>query len=118
MYCHLHTHSFYSFANGTIPADEIPILAKANGMEAVALTDTNNMSGMMEFYMSAKKNGVKPILGVELRHENERAVLIAKDNDGYKEICQTVTNVLEAIPQIKPKITYETISENRVFDQG
>jgi DNA-directed DNA polymerase III PolC len=119
MFTHLHCHSYYSFASGTIAADELPSLAKANGMSAVAITDTNNMSGVMEFYMAAKKAGVKPILGVELKNQNECAVLLAKNLEGYREICETVTKVIEAIPQVKPKITFDSIVDKRdhEFDQ-
>jgi error-prone DNA polymerase len=111
MFTHLHCHSYYSFNAGTIPADVLPQLAKEAGMSAIALTDTNNLSGAIEFYSEALKCGVKPILGVELKNRSERAVLLAKNNNGYKEICDTVTGVLQAIPQVKPKLTLENLIE-------
>jgi len=116
MFTHLYTHSFYSFGSGTIAAEELPLYAKANGMSAVAMTDTNNLTGAIEFYKSAKKNGIKPIMGVELKNGNERVVLLAKNNEGYKEICDTVTEVLKAIPQTKQKITYESFAKESVHD--
>ena len=109
MFAHLHNNTFYSFAYGTIPADELPGLAKEQGLQAAAITDINNMSGVMEFYMAAKKAGIKPILGVELKVLSNSAVLLAKNNEGYKEICETVTKVMHAIPQIKPKITLDSL---------
>src|SRR5260221_4443073 len=99
MFTHLHTHSFYSFGSGTIPAEKLPLYAKTCGMNSVALTDTNNLTGAIEFYKSAKKNGIKPILGVELKNGNERVVLLAKNNDGYREICDAVTNLLYSRPE-------------------
>lgn len=107
MFTHLHTHSFYSFQRGTIPAARLPLLAKASGMHAMAITDTNNVSGAIEFYTTCKREGVKPILGVELRTATEQAVLLAKNAAGYKKICETLTEVLEVLPQIKPKLTIE-----------
>lgn len=109
MFTHLHTHSNYSFGAGAIPPDELPKLAVSLGMKSVALTDTNNMSAALEFYLAAKDAGIKPILGVELKTRSECVVLLAKNADGYAEICAVTTSVLEAIPQIKPKITFEML---------
>ncbi len=113
MFTQLHCHSYYSFASGTIPADELPLVAASKGMSAVALTDINNLTGAIEFYLSAKKLGIKPIIGVDLVNGTEKAVLLAKNIHGYKEICDTVTTVLALNPQIKPKITYESISKEK-----
>src|SRR5207302_3854387 len=60
------------------------------------------------FYLAAKKQGIKPIIGVELRTRDESATLLACNATGYKELCDTITTVLEAIPQIKPKLTLES----------
>jgi DNA-directed DNA polymerase III PolC len=114
MFTHLHTHSFFSFTSATIPVASLPELAKKAGMTALALTDTNNVSGSIEFYLASKHAGIKPILGVELKTRHEKVILIAKNNDGYSEICSTVTQVLDAIPQIKPKLTLEDVDEKPV----
>ncbi len=112
MFSHLHAHSQYSFLRGLIPAEQLPLLAQKQGMSSVAMTDTNSVTGVIPFYKSAKANGIKPIMGVELKTRTERAVLLAKNNAGYAEICATLTRVLEAIPQIKPKLTVEDVIEN------
>ncbi len=108
MLTHLHAHSFYSFSRGTIPPERLVELAAKVGMTAISQTDTNNLTGAVEFYIAAKKRGIKPIIGVELRTRFETATLIARNANGYKELCDTVTAVLEAIPQIKPKFTLES----------
>jgi DNA polymerase III alpha subunit len=108
MFTHLHAHSFYSFSRGTIPPEQLVELAANAGMTAIAQTDTNNLTGAIEFYIAAKKRGIKPIIGVELRTRFETATLLARNANGYKELCDTVTAVLEAIPQIKPKFTLES----------
>jgi DNA polymerase-3 subunit alpha len=113
MFTHLHTHSYYSFNAGTIAASDLPELAKRKGMTTLALTDTNNMSGAFEFYFAAKKAGVKPILGVELKTRYERAVLLAKNNAGYREMNETLSRVMEAIPFVKPKLTLEDVDDKR-----
>lgn len=112
MFSHLHAHSHYSFLSGLIPAEQLPVLAEKRKMPAIALTDTNNVTGVIPFYKSALANGVKPIIGVELKTRTERAVLLAKNNAGYAEICETLTRVLEALPQIKPKLTVEDFIDN------
>jgi DNA-directed DNA polymerase III PolC len=118
MFTHLHCHSYYSFNAGTIPIPDLVQLAKSKGMQSLALTDTNNMSGIIEFYLTAKKEGIKPILGVEIKTRHERAVLLARNNQGYREVCETLTTVLQAIPQIKPKLTLEDLlKEEQVADK-
>lgn len=111
MLTHLHCHSFYSFSAGTMRATELPKYAAQAGMSSLALTDTNNLSGAIEFYQSALEHGIRPILGVELKTRQERAVLIARSNAGYKEMCDTVTTILQAIPQVKPKLTLENLQD-------
>lgn len=114
MFTHLHCHSFYSFSRGTIPARELPLLAAANKMTAIAMTDTNNLTGALEFYLAAKKACVKPIIGVELRTRHESAVVLAKNATGYKELCEIITSVLANIPQTKPKLTLESLAPGEV----
>ncbi|MFT8242739.1 DNA polymerase III subunit alpha [Roseomonas sp. BN140053] len=65
-FIHLHVHSAYSLAEGAIKADKLPALAKKHGMPAVALTDTANMFGALEFAQYATKEGVQPIMGCQL----------------------------------------------------
>ncbi len=108
MFTHLHAHSFYSFSRGTISPEQLVELAANAGMNSIAQTDTNNLTGAIEFYIAAKKHGIKPIIGVELRTRFETATILARNANGYKELCDIVTAVLEAIPQIKPKFTLES----------
>ncbi len=118
MFTHLHAHSYYSFSRGTIPPERLVELAAQAGMTAIAQTDTNNLTGAVEFYIAAKKRGIKPIIGVELRTRFEIATLIARSANGYKEVCDTVTAVLEAIPQIKPKFTLESEEPGKAHDRS
>jgi DNA polymerase-3 subunit alpha len=85
--------------------EELVETAKKHGMEAVALTDSGNMHGAIEFYKAAVAEGVKPILGVDTyvaprsRFEKDRAldskrlriVLLAENNEGYKNLLALVT---------------------------
>ena len=64
-FIHLHTHSHYSLLDGLSKLEDLVDLAKENGMKALAITDHGNMYGAIEFYKLAKKEGIKPIIGVE-----------------------------------------------------
>ena len=65
-FVHLRVHSAYSLSEGAIKADKIPSLALDAEMPAVALTDTANMFGALEFSEASAKKGIQPILGLAL----------------------------------------------------
>ena len=65
-YVPLRVHSHYSFLDSTLSPSAIVELAKQHGMSAVAMTDTGNLHGAVEFVLAAKQAGIKPILGAEL----------------------------------------------------
>ncbi|MCX8132400.1 MAG: DNA polymerase III subunit alpha [Roseococcus sp.] len=65
-FIHLHTHSAYSLSEGAITAETLPALAAAQGMPAVAMTDTANLFGALEFAQAAAARGVQPIMGCQL----------------------------------------------------
>lgn len=104
-FIHLHTHSHYSFLEALPKVEELVDKAKAEGMDAVGLTDTGNMHGAIEFHKAARAAGVKPILGVDAylaprsRHEKDkdqdvkrsRIVLLAENNTGYQNLLYLVT---------------------------
>jgi DNA polymerase-3 subunit alpha len=64
-FTHLHTHSHYSLLDGLTKIDQLVARAKETGMDSIALTDHGVLYGAVEFYKLAKKNGIKPILGIE-----------------------------------------------------
>ncbi|MBO1074272.1 DNA polymerase III subunit alpha [Roseomonas marmotae] len=65
-FVHLHTHSAYSLAEGAIKADKLAALAREAGMPALALTDSANMFGALEFSNYCSGKGVQPIIGCQL----------------------------------------------------
>ena len=64
-FVHLHTHTHYSLLDGLSKIGPLVDRAKELGMDAVAITDHGNLYGSVEFYKKAKKEGIKPIIGVE-----------------------------------------------------
>ncbi|KKW43507.1 MAG: polymerase III, alpha subunit protein [Parcubacteria group bacterium GW2011_GWB1_57_6] len=94
-------------------------------MNALALTDTGNMHGAIEFYKAATNAGVKPILGVDTylaprsRHEKDpnidtkrsRIVLLAENNEGYKNLLALVTKSWTEGFFERPRIDKELLRE-------
>ncbi len=64
-FAHLHCHSHYSLLDGASPIGKLVARAKELGMNSLALTDHGNLHGALEFYQTAKKAGINPILGYE-----------------------------------------------------
>ncbi|MEM6732664.1 MAG: PHP domain-containing protein, partial [Myxococcota bacterium] len=64
-FTHLHLHSQYSLLDGAIRLHELVPKVKELGMDSVAVTDHGNMFGAVDFYKTANKQGVKPIMGCE-----------------------------------------------------
>src|SRR6266571_3296071 len=64
-FVHLHCHSHYSLLDGANRIPELVVHAKAQGMNALALTDHGNIYGAIEFYSECKDAGINPIIGYE-----------------------------------------------------
>ena len=70
-FIHLRVHSAYSLSEGAIPTKVLIELCTKLNMPAVALTDTNNLFGAIEFSGAAAKSGIQPIIGIQLSIEYE-----------------------------------------------
>lgn len=64
-FVHLHTHTHYTFQRALGDPLGLAKRAKELGQTAIAITDAGNMYGAFEFYEACKKEGIKPIIGVE-----------------------------------------------------
>jgi DNA polymerase-3 subunit alpha len=65
-FVHLHVHSSYSLLEGAMTVATIAKMAAADGQPALALTDTNNLFGALEFSEKLAGSGLQPIAGVQL----------------------------------------------------
>ena len=65
-FTHLHVHSEYSLLDGMSRISEAPEYVKSLGMDSLAITDHGVMFGIVDFYKSCKKAGIKPIIGCEV----------------------------------------------------
>ena len=115
-FVHLHMHSTYSLSRGASTLEEVLGRARALGMKALALTDTNALYGALYFYKLAREMGIKPIIGAVLpstgsglRDDPEDpalrqaqdgrgfrparyAVLLARNRTGYSQLCRAITD--------------------------
>jgi DNA polymerase III alpha subunit len=90
----LHVHSNYSLLQSTISIDKLIEFCKNNSITSIALTDTNAMNGLIQFAKKADESGIQPILGTCLTdsgNDKKYVICIAKNNDGYSDICRIIT---------------------------
>src|SRR5256714_8990742 len=91
-YVELHCHSAFSFLDGASMPDELVPRALELGYRALALTDHNSVSGSMEFAVSARALGLRPIHGAEVDLDDERhRTLLVKDAQGWSNLCRILT---------------------------
>jgi len=88
----LNAHSYYSLRFGVVSIEDLVQQAVDFKYEAIALTDINNSSGVLEFVKVCIEKGVKPIVGMEFRNANELLfVAIAMNNEGFRELNELMT---------------------------
>jgi error-prone DNA polymerase len=91
-YAELHCHSAFSFLDGASLPDELVPAALQLGYDTVALTDHNSVSGSMEFAVSARALGLRPIHGAEIDLEDGRHLtLLVADTRGWSNLCRILT---------------------------
>ncbi|MDD3638262.1 MAG: PHP domain-containing protein, partial [Bacteroidales bacterium] len=89
---YLNNHSYYSLRYGTLSVEALVGLAKSFGIQALALTDINNTMGMVDFVRECRRQGIKPIAGVEFRNEDQLLYVgIARSNKGFRELNELLT---------------------------
>src|SRR5256712_1962875 len=109
----LHVHSNYSFLDGASDVDDLADAAVEQGLDALALTDTNGLYGAVRFAGAAKERGLRPIFGAELQlQEMGHVVLIARDRLGWTSLCRTISAAQLAGEKTKPRATFALLSEN------
>src|SRR5690348_7471225 len=111
-FVHLRVHSAYSLSEGAIKAEKIPALARDASMPAVAITDSANLFGALEFSQACVAKGVQPIIGCQLaltRSDNLRLppdpiVLRAQNTTGLANLQRLSSlGFLDTDPGLKPQ---------------
>jgi DNA-directed DNA polymerase III PolC len=98
-YVPLRCHSHYSFLDSTLSPTAIVHLAKEHKLPAVAMTDTGNLHGVVEFVQAAQSAGIKPIIGVELSVGTHPLLLYAANATGYFNLCGILSRHAEGAAQ-------------------
>lgn len=122
-FVHLRVHSAYSLSEGAIKNKQLIDLCKRNAMPAVAVTDTGNLFGAMEFTGLAKDAGVQPITGCQLGlarprdpHQTQipapdQIVLLVQNEAGYNNLMKlTSTAYLEGEPGTAPQVSIDLLA--------
>lgn len=125
-FVHLHTHSHFSLLNALPKIKDLVAAAKADGMEALALTDAGNLYGAVDFFIECTKADIKPIIGVDFyvaartRHDKEagldtkrhRLVLLAENDAGYRNLIKLVTKSYIEGFYYKPRVDHELLARH------
>jgi DNA polymerase-3 subunit alpha len=89
----LEVKTSYSILNSLNNIQKLVELAKKYGYTSLAITDEDNMFGVMEFYNECNKNNIKPIIGITLTIDGTKILLYAKNELGYKNLIKLSTIV-------------------------
>ncbi len=124
-FVHLHVHTEYSLLDGANRIKDLVARVKELGMDSIAITDHGVMYGAIEFYKECKKNGIKPIIGCEIytaprtRFDKEaniddkmgHLILLAKDNEGYKNLIKIVSKAFTEGYYYKPRADMDLLKQ-------
>ena len=116
-FVHLRVHSAYSLLEGAIKIDDLVARCRRQAMPAVAVTDSGNLFGALEFALAAKASGVQPIIGCQLaitradaqghggplggpagRPDPDPIVLLVQDQAGYRNLMRLVSKAFLETP--------------------
>ena len=129
-FTHLHLHTDFSLLDSMIKIPELVKKIKELGMTSCAITDHGTAAGLVQFYNECKKEGIKPILGIEAYEAPEsrfdkklqenpdnyyHLILLVKNETGYKNLCKLVSRSNTEGFYYKPRIDFELLKE---FHEG
>ncbi len=129
-FVHLRVHSAYSLAEGALRIPQLVELCREKQMPAVAITDTGNLFGALEFSLAAAKAGIQPIVGCQIalalqddpetarkarngashHHDGDQLVLLAQNEAGYKNLLNIVSrSFVEMADDARPTVQMENL---------
>ena len=124
-FVHLHNHTFHSVLDGLTKINDLVDKVKEFGMEAAAVTDHGTMSGILDYYKTAKNAGIKPILGIETylaarsRFDRDPAkdkqrfhlTVLAMNNTGFHNLMKLSTQANLEGMYYKPRTDHDLLEE-------
>ena len=116
-FIHLRLHSAYSLAEGAIKIKNLMAICEQNQMPAVAVTDTNNLFGALEFSWEGADHGIQPIIGCQLNVKHPKKIdhptnmlFYAQNEEGYQNLIQMVSSAwLNSSSDLYPEIPLELL---------
>ncbi|MFQ5784011.1 MAG: DNA polymerase III subunit alpha [Alphaproteobacteria bacterium] len=122
-FVHLRVHTAFSLSEGAIKIDDLAELCRAHAMPAVAITDSGNLFGAMQFSDACCKAGVQPIIGCVLplarddddkrlnrRPASDQLVLLAQNEAGYANLVRLVSHAfLDGEPGDEPRVSWNDL---------
>ncbi|MEO8691318.1 MAG: DNA polymerase III subunit alpha [Candidatus Saccharimonas sp.] len=124
-FVHLHNHTHHSVLDGLTKIKGLVSQVKQFGMDAAAVTDHGTLSGILDFYKTAKADGIKPILGIETyvatrsRFDRDPSkdkqrfhlTVLAMNNQGYHNLLKLSTRANLEGMYYKPRVDHELLEE-------
>lgn len=139
-FVHLHTHTEYSMLDGAARVTEAVQTAADDGQEALGITDHGNLYGVIDFYKTCRKIGIKPVIGTEaymaLESRDERPkpaskkvddqggdtsdgqklyyhlTLLAANNTGYRNLLKLASRAFLEGYYYKPRMDWEMFADH------
>ena len=121
-FTHLHVHTEYSLLDGAIGLKKLVKQAKEQNLKSLAITDHGNIFGAVKFAELCKKNGIKPIIGMEAylttdakvrdpQNKYTHLILLVQNEIGYKNLCKLISFSYQEGFYFKPRIDYEALEK-------
>jgi len=111
-FIHLHIHSAYSLAEGAIPIKTLVKKCVLMDMPSIAVTDSSNLFGAMEFSLEASKAGIQPIIGASILvgDDEHKLVLLVQSEIGYSNLCVLISqSYITSDGVSKPKLSWDDL---------
>lgn len=122
-FTHLHLHTSYSLLDGAGRIPEMVARAKELKQDSMAITDHGVMYGVIDFFKTCVKNGIKPIIGSEIyvvsgsrfdkqpNEERYHLILLCENDIGYKNLLKIVSTGFTEGFYYKPRVDYEILKK-------
>ena len=121
-FVHLHLHTEFSLLDGAIKIPNLLKFCKQNNWKAIGISDHGNIFGAIKLFQLAKKEGIKPILGVEMyltpdakikdnKDRYHHIMLIVQNEQGYKNLCRLFSFAYQDGFYFKPRIDYAQLEK-------
>ena len=122
-FTNLHTHTEFSLLDGAISLERLVAFGKNYDFKALAISDHGNIFGAVKFFSLCKKEGIKPVLGIEaycvpdatikdINNKYYHMLLIVQNNVGYRNLCKLIAYSYKHGYYFKPRIDYRMLEKH------